>query len=110
MRISDWSSDVCSSDLLRGVLIEGQERTVHFVVFVLSCSRLMYVGLAFKHLDTATFIQLHDDALRYFVGMLEECVYDQTKLVVLSEHYQERTVNPRFHESATPAGCRIFPG
>jgi transposase len=43
---------------LRGVLIGGQERTVHFVVFVLSCSRLMYVGLAFKPLDTAAFIQL----------------------------------------------------
>src|SRR3546814_15525229 len=38
---------------LRGVLIEGQERTVHFVVFVLSCSRLMYVGLAFKQIGRA---------------------------------------------------------
>ena len=54
---------------LRGVLIGGQERTVHFVVFVLSCSRLMYVGLAFKPLDTAAFIQLHDEAFRYFGGI-----------------------------------------
>ena len=36
---------------LRGVLIGGQPCTVHFVVFVLSCSRLMYVGLAFKPKD-----------------------------------------------------------
>ena len=47
---------------LRGVLIGGQERTVDFVVFVLSCSRLMYVGVALKPLDTAAFIQLHDEA------------------------------------------------
>ncbi len=93
---------------LRGVLIGGQERTVHFVVFVLSCSRLMYVGVAFKPLDTAAFIQLHDEALRYFGGTPEECVYDQTKLVVLSEQYRELTVNQRFHEFATTAGFRLY--
>lgn len=92
---------------LRGMLIGGQERTVHFVVFVLSCSRLMYVGISFKPLDTAAFIQLHDEALRYFGGVTEECVYDQTKLVVLSEQYRELTLNQRFHEFATTAGFRI---
>ncbi len=76
---------------LRGVLIGGEERTLHFVVFVLSYSRLMYVGLAFRPLDTQTFIQLHDEALRYFGGLPEECVYDQTKLVVINEQYRELT-------------------
>src|SRR5690606_10587806 len=56
---------------------------------------------------TAAFIQLHDEAFRYFGGMPEECVYDQTKLVVLSEQYRELTFNPRFHEFATTAGFRI---
>src|SRR3546814_20011462 len=28
MRISDWSSDVCSSDLLSGVLVGGQAKSV----------------------------------------------------------------------------------
>lgn len=93
---------------LRGVLVDGQERTVHFVVFVLSCSRLMYVGLSLKPLDTAAFIQLHDEALRYFGGVTEECVYDQTKLVVLREQYRELTINQRFHEYATTAGFRIY--
>ena len=92
---------------LRGVLIGGEERTLHFVVFVLSYSRLMYVGLAFRPLDTQTFIQLHDEALRYFGGLPEECVYDQTKLVVINEQYRELTLNQRFHEYATTAGFRI---
>src|SRR3546814_3166974 len=69
----------------------------------------MYVGLAFKPLDTATFIQLHAEALRSFRGMPAECVYDQTKLAVLSEQYRELTLNPRFHEFATTAGFRIRP-
>lgn len=92
---------------LREVLIGGQVRTVHFVVFVLSYSRLMYVGLAFRPLDTAAFIELHDQAMRYFGGVPEECVYDQTKLVVIDEKYRELTVNQRFHEYATHAQFRI---
>src|SRR3546814_11537407 len=40
--------------------------------------------------------------------MPEELVYDQTKLVVLSEQYRELTLNPRFHEFATTAGFRIY--
>ncbi|WP_323012395.1 IS21 family transposase [Castellaniella sp.] len=92
---------------LREVLIGGQARTVHFVVFVLSYSRLLYVGLAFKALDTAAFIELHDQAMRYFGGVPEECIYDQTKLVVIDERYRELTVNARFYEYATHARFRI---
>jgi transposase len=93
---------------LRGVWVGGQERTLHFVVFVLSCSRLMYVGLSFQPLDTEAFIQLHDEAFRYFGGVTEECVYDQTKLVVIDEQYRELTLNQRFHQYATSAGYRIY--
>ena len=92
---------------LRGVLIGGEERTVYFVVFVLACSRLMYVGARLKPLDTAAFIQLHDEAFRYFGGVTEECVYDQTKMVVISEQYRELILNQRFHQYATTAGYRI---
>ena len=54
---------------LRGVLINGQETTVHFVVFVLSFSRLMYVALSPKAINTERFIQMHDAAFRYFDGV-----------------------------------------
>ena len=92
---------------LRGVMIDGLERTVHFVVFVLSCSRLMYVGLAFRPLDTERFIQLHDEAFRYFGGVTEECIYAQTKMVVIHEQYRELTLNQRFHQYATTVDYRI---
>lgn len=92
---------------LRGVMIGGVERAVHFVVFVLSCSRLMYVGLSFRPLDTERFIQMHDEAFRYFGGVTEECIYDQTKMVVISEQYRELRLNQRFHQYATTAGYRI---
>lgn len=92
---------------LRGVRVGDQEVTLYFVVFVLSYSRQMYVGLSFQPLDTATFIQLHDEAFRYFGGLTEECVYDQTKLVVIKEQYREVEANPRFYQYATTVGFRI---
>lgn len=92
---------------LRGVRVGDQEVTLYFVVFVLSYSRQMYVGLSFQPLDTPTFIQLHDEAFRYFGGLTEECVYDQTKRVVLKEQYREIEANPRFYPYATPVGFRI---
>lgn len=92
---------------LRGVSIGGVETTVYFVVFVLSCSRLIYVALSSRPVDTGCFIRMHDAAFRYFGGCPEECVYDQTKLVVLEEKYRELKLNPRFNEYATYAGFRI---
>jgi hypothetical protein len=73
----------------------------------LSFSRLMYVGLSWKPLDTRQFIQLHDEAFRYFGGVPEECVYDQTKLVVLDEQYRELNLNPLFARYATTIGLHI---
>ncbi|MGM0673048.1 MAG: IS21 family transposase [Pseudomonadota bacterium] len=92
---------------LRRVVIGGEERPVYFVVFVLSFSRVLYVGVSFQPIDTECFIRLHDEAFRYFGGVPEECVYDQTKLVVIAEEFRELTVNPRFHEYATAAGIRV---
>lgn len=92
---------------LRGVMIDGLERVVHFVVFVLSCSRLIYVGLHLKPLDTERFIQMHDEAFCYFAGVTEECIYDQTKMVVINEQYRELRLNQRVHKYATTVGYRI---
>lgn len=92
---------------LREVLIGGVATTVYFVVFVLSFSRLMYVGTSRRPIDTETFIRLHDAAFRFFGGCPEECVYDQTRLVVLDERYRELELNQRFAQYATGAGFRI---
>ncbi len=92
---------------LRGVMINGVETTVYLMVFVLSYSRLMYVSLSDKPINTEMLIQQHDAAFRYFGGMPEECVYDQTKLVVISETFRELNLNQRFSQYATAAGFRI---
>lgn len=92
---------------LRKVMIGGAETTVYFLVFVLSFSRAIYVTASLKPINTDIFIRMHDSAFRYFDGVTEECVYDQTKLVVIEEIAREITVNQRFNEYATVAGFHI---
>ena len=92
---------------MRGVMVGGKETTVYFTVFVLSYSRLMYVSLSSKPIDTQTLIYQHDAAFRYFGGLPQECVYDQSKLVVISETFRELELNERFHQYATTAGFNI---
>jgi len=92
---------------ISGIRIGGEERTVYFVVFVLSWSRLMYVAASPRPIDTDTFIRMHDMAFRYFGGCPEECVYDQTRLVVIKETFRELELNQRFHQYATGAGFHI---
>ena len=92
---------------LRDVQIGGLSKTVYFLVFVLSYSRLMFVSLSLKPLDTDLFIQMHEQAFRYFGGIPEECVYDQTKLVVIKEMFREVTFNDRFYHYASQIGMEI---
>lgn len=92
---------------LRGVVIDGVEATVYLMVFVLSCSRLMYVGASARPIDTAELMRMHDAAFRYFGARPQECVYDQTKLVVIEEEFRELILNERFARYATTVGFRI---
>lgn len=92
---------------LRGVSLGGALVTLYFVVFVLSWSRLMYVALSRRVFDTQRFIAAHDEAFRYFGGCPKECVYDQTRMVVLEEQHRELTLNERFAHYATAAGFTV---
>lgn len=92
---------------LRGVVIAGVETPVYLMVFVLAYSRLMYVAASPRPIDTAELIRMHDAAFRYWGGRPQECVYDQTRLVVIDEHFRELDLNERFARYATTAGFAI---
>lgn len=92
---------------LRDVQIGGIATTVYFWVFVLSFSRLMHVSFSRQPVNTDRFIQMHDEAFRYFQGVPEECVYDQTKLVVIKEQFREVTFNERFYRYTSQVGVDI---
>lgn len=92
---------------LRNVRIDGIERIVYFVVFVLSYSRLMYVSASLSPINTLKMIQMHDETFRYFGGVPEECVYDQAKVVIINEEFRELTLNEAFSQFASAAEFRI---
>ena len=88
---------------IRSVPVGDKFITVYFVVFVLSFSRQMYVAASKRPIDTEMFIRMHDEAFRYFDGVCEECVYDQTKLVAIREEFREVWFNERFYQYASAA-------
>ena len=88
---------------IRNVPVGDKCITVYFVVFVLSFSRQMYVAASKRPINTEMFIRMHDEAFRHFNGVCEECVYDQTKLVVIREEFREVWLNERFYQYASAA-------
>ena len=93
----------CQVDIgeLRNVPVGGKPVTVYFTVFVLSYSRLMYVAASDRPIDTRMFIRMHDEAFSYLEGVVQECVYDQSKLVVIREEFRELWFNEAFYRYAT---------
>ncbi len=86
---------------LREVIIGGEKKRVYFAVMVLSYSRYLYCSWSFRPYNTKTFMEFHNEAFRYFGGIPEEIVYDQTKLVVIEEKYREVYFNEKYYEYAT---------
>lgn len=92
---------------LHQVLINQVLRSVYFLVFVLSYSRWMTVVLSPRPFTTESWVQAHDVAFRRLGGMCQECVYDQTRLVVIEEKYREVWLNERFSQYATTVGFQV---
>jgi len=88
---------------IRNVPVGDKFITVYFVVFVLSFSRQMYAAASRQPINTEMFIRMHDEAFRYFDGICEECVYDQTRLVTIQEEFREVWFNERFYQYASAA-------
>lgn len=92
---------------LHDVIVNGKKTKIYFVVFVLSYSRLLYVGASQNPINTEIMIKMHDAAFHYFGGCPEECVYDQGKTVVVQEEFRELVLNNQFARYATYAGFKI---
>jgi transposase len=86
----------------------GGQFKVYFCCFVLSFSRYLYVHCQTKPYNTADFIEAHRQAFRYMEGLAAEYVYDQTKLVAISERYREVIFNQTFHQFALKAGFHPY--
>ncbi len=67
----------------------------------------MHVVASLRPVDTAALIGRHDAAFRACGGRPQECVYDQTRRVVIAETFRELDLSARCHRYATTVGLRI---
>ncbi len=64
----------------------GQRKKLYLAGFILSHSRFKYVEWLDRPLRTADLIKMQENAFQYFGGMTEEIVYDQDRLLAISEN------------------------
>ncbi len=64
----------------------GQRKKLYLAGFILSHSRFKYVEWLDRPLRTSDLIKMQENAFRYFGGMTEEIVYDQDRLLAVSEN------------------------
>lgn len=71
------------------ILVEtasGRHRKVYCFAMVLAHSRYKFVWWQLKPFTTETFIQAHEKAFEFFGGRTREIVYDQDKVLAVSEN------------------------
>lgn len=83
----------------------GQPVKVWCIAFVLSHSRYKYAEWLDRPFTTKDVINAHENAFAYFGGMPKELVYDQDRLVLVSENYGELIFT---HEFAAYQKMRQF--
>jgi len=71
---------------------------VYFVVFIFSFSKMKYVYFQDRPFNTQDFITAHISCFNYFGFIPKEMIYDQTKLVVITEKYREVWFNSKFYQ------------
>ncbi len=65
---------------------EGRRKKIYCFAVVLAHSRYKYIEWRERPFTTVTFIQAHINAFRYFGGRPDEIVYDQDKVLSVSEN------------------------
>jgi transposase len=83
----------------------GQPVKVWCIAFVFSHSRYKYAEWRNRPFTTKDVINAHENAFAYFGGMPKELVYDQDRLVLVSENYGELIFT---HEFAAYQKIRRF--
>lgn len=71
---------------LRVMTTEGTSKRLYFIGFVLAHSRYKYVEWLDRPFRATDLIQTHENAFQYFGGKSIEMVYDQDRLLAVSEN------------------------
>lgn len=75
---------------------QGKIVKLYFVAFVLSNSRYKYVEWLNRPFTTKDLILAHENAFQYFGGIPYEIVYDQDRIIIVSENYGDLIMTKEF--------------
>lgn len=75
---------------------KGTFRKLYFIGFVLAHSRFKYVEFLDRPFRASDLIHMHENAFRHFGGMSQEIVYDQDRLLMVSENSGDLIMTAEF--------------
>lgn len=86
----------------------GSRKKLYAAGFVLSHSRFKYVEWIDRPLRTSDLIRMQENAFQYFGGMTEEIVYDQDRLLAVSENAGDLILTESFTKYHETRGFKIY--
>jgi DNA replication protein DnaC/transposase len=87
---------------------DGKRVKVYLFAMVMSFSRKKFVCFQDRKFQGDDFVTAHDAAFRYFGGRPEELVYDQDRVMVVSENGGDLLLTDSFERYQKYAGFNIF--
>lgn len=87
---------------------QGEAQKVYFMGTVLSRSRYKHVYFLSRSFTTADVVRAHEQAFAYFGGIPQQMVYDQDKLMVVSENAGDILFTEKFRAYLKVRKFEIF--
>ncbi|MFS0577534.1 IS21 family transposase [Sporosarcina sp. 179-K 3D1 HS] len=87
---------------------EGKTTKLYVIAFVLSHSRYKYAIWQERPFTTRDVLRCHEMAFEYYGGITEEIVYDQDKLMIVSENGGDILYTEEFQAYKQQRGFRIY--
>ncbi len=87
---------------------EGKTKKLYVIAFVLSHSRFKYAEWQDHPFTTQDVLRSHENAFQYYGGITEEIVYDQDKLMTVSENGGDFILTEDFQAYKQQRGFRIY--
>jgi len=85
----------------------GKKLKIYIFAMVLSNSRKKYVYFADRKFTAEMFVEAHDLAFKYYGGRTEEIVYDQDRVMAVSENAGDLVLTETFENYRQYAGFSI---
>ena len=88
--------------------VENKWKKLYVIAFVLSHSRYKYSEWQEHPFTTRDVIRSHENAFEYYGGMTEEIVYDQDKLMIVSENRGDIIYTEEFQAYKQQRGFSVY--